>query len=172
MKAESLIRNERARKNRASTSTDSRSEKAQSLRAVTTTIAPEQTTSLVRRHIVIVDDEPAIAEFLAELMRSRHYKTTVFTSSTKAYEYLIQNSNKVDLVILDQLMPDMTGVDLAANLLSMNIKLPVVLCTGDQDLIERQSNGGLNIENFMSKPVDINELTELVSTIVSLKADS
>lgn len=165
MKAESLIRNERARKNRTSASTPSHVENPQSLHP--SAAATPKTHSLVRRHIVIVDDEPSIAEFLAELMRSRHYKTTIFTSSVEAHEYLVQNNKQVDLVILDQLMPEMTGIDLATSLRSIGINLPIVLCTGDKELIERQSNGGLNIENFVSKPVDINELTELIATIIS-----
>ncbi|MFT4714043.1 MAG: CheY-like chemotaxis protein [Candidatus Azotimanducaceae bacterium] len=167
MKAQSLIHKERARKNRTSASTGSHSESTQSSHPLTTTKPPKQPTSLVRQHIVIVDDERSIAEFLAELMRSRHYKATIFTSSIEAHEYLIKNSNKVDLVILDQLMPQMTGIDLATDLLSMDINLPIVLCSGDQALIESQSNGGLNIKNFISKPVDISELIELVATVLS-----
>jgi len=122
---------------------------------------------LIRRHIVIVDDESSIAEFLAELMRSQHYKTTIFTSSPEAYEYLVQNNNKVDLIILDQMMPNMTGIDLATNLLSMDISTPVVLCTGDSDLIANQSQGSVNIKNFIRKPVDITDLMNLVGSILS-----
>jgi CheY-like chemotaxis protein len=177
MKAESLIRKERARKNRTSASAGSHSESTQSglpltthpltTRPFTTSKTSKLPTSLVRRHIVIVDDELSIAEFLAELMRSRHYKTTIFTSSMEAREYLIKNSNKVDLIILDQLMPQMTGIDLATDLLSLDINLPIVLCSGDQTLVESQPNGGLNIKNFISKPVDINELIELVTTVLA-----
>lgn len=124
-------------------------------------------TSRIRRHIVIVDDESSIADFLAELMRSRHYKTTVFTSSSDAYDYLLQNDGKVDLVLLDQLMPSITGIDLATNLLSMGINIPIVLCTGDRDLIASQSKGVINIKHFVSKPIDITELMDLVGSIIS-----
>ncbi len=166
-KAEVLIRQEWARKNRLLTPASADKDYQGANGSSTKSAAASRTASLIRRHIVIVDDEPSIAEFLAELMRSRHYKTTTFTNSSEAHEYLVQNSNKVDLVILDPMMPDMTGIDLATNLLSMDIELPIVLCTGDRDLIENQSKGTLNIKNFISKPIDIRELTELVSSIVA-----
>ena len=115
---------------------------------------------------MVVDDEPSIADFLSELMRGRHYKVSAFTSSTNALEYYKQNSETVDLVILDQIMPEMNGISLATELLAFNIELPIVLCTGDHNLISAQSSGEVRIQHFISKPIDISELTQMVSAII------
>jgi len=71
-----------------------------------------------RKHIMIVDDEPSITEFLFELMRAKHYKVTSFIDSTEALSYFKSHANDVDLVIMNQIMPQISGISLAAKLLS------------------------------------------------------
>jgi CheY-like chemotaxis protein len=121
---------------------------------------------LQRKHVVVVDDEPQITEFLSELLRARHYKVTTFTSGIDALEFYKERHQEVDLVIMDQVMPEMSGISLATELLAIDLDQPIVLCTGDQNVIQDQSAGKLHIEHFLSKPIDINELSEMVSNIV------
>ncbi|MFT7688292.1 MAG: CheY-like chemotaxis protein [Candidatus Azotimanducaceae bacterium] len=119
-----------------------------------------------RRHVMIIDDEPSIAEFLSELMRAKHYKVTAFTSSLAALQFYKESTDSVDLVIMDQIMPEMNGINLATEFLALNIDLPIVLCTGDHSLISDQSTGKIKIEHFISKPIDISELTQMVAAII------
>ena len=121
---------------------------------------------LNRKHVMVVDDESQITEFLSELLRARQYKVTAFTESVEALGYFSENWQNVDLVIMDQVMPKMSGITLATELLSYDRNQPIVLCTGDQMLIEEQSAGKVKIKHFLSKPIDINELTEMVSNII------
>jgi CheY-like chemotaxis protein len=119
-----------------------------------------------RKHVMVVDDEAPIAEFLGELMRARHYNVTTFTDSVAALNFYKSNQKLVDLVIMDQIMPELSGISLATELLSFNIDLPIVLCTGDQGLISEQNSGRVNIKHFIRKPIDISELTQMVSGII------
>jgi CheY-like chemotaxis protein len=121
---------------------------------------------LNRKHVLVVDDEAQITEFLSELLRARQYKVTAFTESIEALEYYKKNWAQIDLVIMDQIMPEMSGISLATELLAYDRSQPIVLCTGDQVLIEEQMAGTFKIQHFLSKPIDINELTEMVSTII------
>lgn len=121
---------------------------------------------LNRKHVLVVDDEAQITEFLSELLRARQYKVTAFTEGIEALEYYKTNWAQVDLVIMDQIMPEMSGISLATELLAYDRSQPIVLCTGDQMLIEEQTAGTLKISHFLSKPIDINELTEMVSNII------
>ncbi|MFT7243348.1 MAG: CheY-like chemotaxis protein [Candidatus Azotimanducaceae bacterium] len=121
---------------------------------------------LNRKHVLVVDDEAQITEFLSELLRARQYKVTAFTESIEALEYYKKNWAQIDLVIMDQIMPQMSGISLATELLAYDRSQPIVLCTGDQVLIEEQMAGTFKIQHFLSKPIDINELTEMVSNII------
>ncbi|MBD3647740.1 MAG: response regulator [Pseudomonadales bacterium] len=119
-----------------------------------------------RRHVLIVDDEPGVAAFLAELMRGRQHKATIFTDGHAALDFFHANSHEIDLAILDQMMPGITGIGLATEMLSKEPTLPVILCTGDAQVIADQQHGKLNIKHFVTKPIDINELTELVIDVL------
>lgn len=121
---------------------------------------------LNRKHVMVVDDEAQITEFLSELLRARQYKVSAFTDSVEALDFYKDNWQQVDLVIMDQIMPEMSGISLATELLAYDRSQPIVLCTGDQLLIEEQSAGKVKIQHFLSKPIDINELTEMVSNII------
>lgn len=127
---------------------------------------PSAAIPLQRKHVLVVDDEPQITEFLSELLRARHYKVTPFTNGVAALEFYRDHHQEVDLVIMDQVMPEMSGISLATELLALDLEQPIVLCTGDQTLIQEQSAGKVRIQHFLSKPIDINELTEMVSNII------
>lgn len=124
------------------------------------------TVPIKRKHIMVVDDEPSITEFLSELMRAKHYKVSSFTDSTEALAFFKAHLGEVDLVIMDQIMPELSGISLATELLSFNENLPIVLCAGDHELYEEQSVGKLKIKHVVRKPIDINELSEIVSAII------
>lgn len=121
---------------------------------------------LNRKHVMVVDDEAQITEFLCELLRAKQYKVTPFTESVGALGYFRDHWKEVDLVIMDQNMPEMSGITLATELLAYDRSQPIVLCTGDQLLIQEQMAGKVKIRHFLSKPIDINELTEMVSSII------
>ncbi len=128
-------------------------------------ISDQVTVPLKRKHIIVVDDEPTITEFLAELMRGIHHKVTAFNDSHEALEFYKNNVSAVDLVIVDQIMPGMSGIALATELLALNMELPIVLCTGDQELISDQISGRLKIKHFVRKPIDIDEISDIVTGI-------
>lgn len=123
-------------------------------------------TPVKRQHVLIVDDEPGVAEFLAELMRGRQHKVTAITDGIAALEYFNENFEQIDLVILDQMMPDVTGIALATEMLSRVPDLPIILCTGDEQTIADQKMGKLKIKHFVSKPIDINDLMQQVIAIL------
>jgi CheY-like chemotaxis protein len=125
-----------------------------------------ETIPINRRHVMVIDDEPSITAFLSELMRAKHYKVSAFTSSLAALKFYRESVDNVDLVIMDQKMPEMNGITLATEFLALNIDLPIILCTGDLSLISDQYSGKIKIEHFISKPIDISELTQMVSAII------
>lgn len=118
-------------------------------------------TPMNRRHVVIIDDEAAITEYLAELMRGLQHKVSTFSDSNDALAYCRENVDSIDLVITDQRMPGMSGTDLAVALFELDETLPVVLCSEDADTLE------LNIPiHPCHKPIDITELTRIVTELI------
>ncbi len=64
-------------------------------------------------HVLVVDDEEEIEEYVREVLRRRGYSSSSFRDPLRALDYFIENAEKVDLVVSDIVMPEMDGIQLA-----------------------------------------------------------
>jgi signal transduction histidine kinase/ActR/RegA family two-component response regulator len=115
-----------------------------------------------RGHILVVDDEPAITVFLEELLNGHGYHVSAFTDAQAALAYFESEPDAVDLVITDQTMPNLTGSELATNILSIRADMPIILCTGYSEQIDAARTKELNIRSFFTKPINTGELLAVV----------
>jgi len=122
--------------------------------------------SLPRGHerILVVDDEPGLANAMRDMLESLGYETLCRTSSLEALEsFLHQPGNQpFDLVITDMTMPSMTGLGFARELLKLKPGLPIIICTGFSEHISPERIGKLGIKGFLMKPVTLRDLAVLV----------
>ncbi|XOV88533.1 MAG: response regulator [Pseudomonadota bacterium] len=116
---------------------------------------------LSRRQVVIVDDEPAITELLAELMQSLKHRVSVFADGSAALAFCLKNIDAIDLVIADSRMPGISGHALADSVHQARALLPVVLCAEENITIDptRQLY-------HCRKPIDINDLIQMVAELI------
>lgn len=111
-------------------------------------------------HVVVVDDEASVANFLRELLEHSGHRTTVFNDPETALAWLGGNIADVDLVITDQTMPRITGLQLAEDVGRLRPGLPVILCTGyGHEAASAQRPG---VAAVLSKPFEIRELLATV----------
>ena len=118
--------------------------------------------------VIVVDDDAAVAEFMAGLVRALGHQVRIFTCSNEALEFITSQQGPLDLLVLDQLMPGMSGISLATELLALDIHVPIILCSGDPDLIAEQASGRLKIQHFISKPIDIAAFSQMVDDLMAL----
>ncbi|MCC5885544.1 MAG: response regulator [Gammaproteobacteria bacterium] len=117
-------------------------------------------------HVVVVDDEVSVANFMSELLEHAGYRTSVFNDPGAALDYL-RSTDDVDLVITDQTMPHMSGSDLAAAIVGLPRPMPVILCTGYGNVTPEDFNPGThNIEACLAKPFRLKELLETVQQVL------
>lgn len=117
-------------------------------------------------HVLIVDDEEQVAEFMADLFESRGMQATIITDSEAALRFSRKNIADLDLVITDQTMPKLSGIKLARELRQLRSDIPIILFSGysDQTTDEDIMRAGINA--FIRKPVDITALIELTRKLV------
>lgn len=118
-------------------------------------------------HLMIVDDENSVATYLGELFKGAGFKVSVFSDSVDALSSYQSSPDTYDLIITDQTMPALTGDMLATEMLKINKDLPIILCTGHSDTINKEKTQNLNIRGFVKKPVDSAELLGLVFRLLS-----
>jgi CheY-like chemotaxis protein len=103
-------------------------------------------------HILLVDDEEALVSVGREIMQHLGYRVTPMTSSSAALEAFRTQPDTFDLVVTDQTMPQMTGIELAKSLFQTRPGLPIILCTGYSDIVSSETAIAAGIREFMTKP--------------------
>ncbi len=112
--------------------------------------------------ILFVDDEDTLAEMAGEMLEKLGYVVDVFSNSTDALAAVRKDSTKYDLLITDQTMPDISGMDLAAKVLEIYPDLPVILYTGYSATIDGQEAKRIGIKEFLMKPLSMRVLADAV----------
>jgi two-component system, cell cycle sensor histidine kinase and response regulator CckA len=116
--------------------------------------------------VVLVDDEAAQVEIGPQMLSSLGYRVTGFTDSLQALEYITANADKVQLVVTDMTMPQLTGASLAAKLLTVMPQLPIILCTGYSENITPEKAFALGIRDYVNKPVLLVDLARKIREIL------
>jgi PAS domain S-box-containing protein len=116
--------------------------------------------------ILLVDDEEPIVCMEQIMLERLGYKVTVRTSSPDALEAFRADPSKFDLVISDRGMPNMTGEQLARELISIRPDIPFIICTGFSDENDEQHARAMGIKGFLRKPVATGDLAEMVRNVL------
>jgi len=96
------------------------------------------------------------------MLESLGYKVEVRTSPIEALEAFKAQPDKFDLVITDMTMPNMTGDELAKELMSIRPDIPIILCTGFSERINKEKAKEMGIQKLIMKPIVQRELAEAV----------
>ena len=116
--------------------------------------------------ILFVDDEAALAEMAREILGGLGYHVTVKTSSAEAIALLRSDPTKFDLVITDQTMPEMTGVELAKESLAIRPDMPIIMCTGHSQLVDADKARMAGIKAFAMKPLTKREIARTIRKVL------
>jgi len=130
---------------------------------------PEQRAQLMPGKILIVDDESAARIALATLLRKEGFEVAEVRDGTSALAHC--SSFQPDLVLLDVLMPDISGLEVCRRIkVTPETRLtPVVLITGLSDTEDRIEGINAGADDFLSKPIDFNELLARTRSLLRLK---
>lgn len=119
-----------------------------------------------RKHILLVDDDAAIVKVLSHTLEELGYRVTGYTSSRKALQAFTEQATEFDLLITDQVMPDLTGLQLAQAAMSVRADLPVLLISGYVEariVVELREK---RMHAFLAKPHGIEELKTAVEALL------
>ena len=119
--------------------------------------------------ILIVDDEPQVSSMLAKMLGRIGYKVDCFNSAPEAIEAFKRAPGNWSLVITDQTMPQMTGLELAKRILAQSPSLPVILCSGYTDSVSNDMVAAAGIKAFLTKPVDHASLARMIRELIGTR---
>ena len=119
--------------------------------------------------ILFIDDEEALLEMGKQILTRLGYKVISQMSSEVALTLIEENPSHFDLVITDQTMPEMTGLELAKRILAIRPDMPVILCTGFSHLVDADSARASGIKGFVMKPLTKAEIAKTVRKVLDGK---
>ena len=119
--------------------------------------------SRLRGRVLIVDDEQSVAEFMRELLDSWGLEASVAVEPEAALAMIQVNAGAYDLVITDQTMPRISGIQLAEAIGRMKSAPPVVLYTGYADSVEPARLSAAGVKGLVHKPLEPGELRTVIA---------
>ncbi len=116
--------------------------------------------------VLVVDDEPFVRASASETIRSLGYDVLVAEDGKKGLDVFTAHSERIALVLLDMVMPEMNGKELFRAIRRTHPNTPIVLSTGcidDRDARELAAEGA---EEWLPKPYDVAQLAATLSRVV------
>ena len=114
--------------------------------------------------ILSVDDEPEIVRGLEDNLRFEGYQTAAATNGENALALAL--SDAPDLILLDIMMPRMSGWDVCRALRNKGIEVPVIMLTARGEEIDRVRGLELGADDYITKPFSLRELLARVRAVL------
>ena len=111
-------------------------------------------------HILIIEDETGISDFLKQGLEEENYKVTVANNGDSGLKAF--NADKPDLVLLDWLMPKMSGLEVCKKIREKNKKVPVLFLTAKDTVQETVEGLKAGANDYIKKPFSFEELLERI----------
>jgi CheY-like chemotaxis protein len=116
--------------------------------------------------VLVVDDEPSVCTFAERTLRSAGYDVMIASDGPEALRLVEAQRQRFALFVLDLLMPQMRGDELARQLRQRDLDTKVLYFTGYSDRLFEDRPTLWQNEAFIEKPVTVNELLEAVSLLL------
>lgn len=106
--------------------------------------------------ILVVEDDSDLNKTVCSYLNGNGYEAVGCLEANEAYNELY--GNVFDLIISDIMMPKIDGFEFAETVRSLNKEIPILFMTARDDFNSKQRGYGIGIDDYMVKPVDLDEL--------------
>lgn len=114
------------------------------------------------KELLIIDDEQMICDLLGDYFTMEKRKAVCFTNPLDAVEHFRKEKSKIGLVLLDMLMPELSGREVLDQLVRIKPGVRVIFLSGFSAGLDRDEKNSANIAAYMTKPVKMEELKRTV----------
>ena len=117
--------------------------------------------------VLIVEDDPAILRGLADNLRFEKYDVLIATDGETGYT--LQRKENPDLIVLDLMLPRMSGLELCRKLRAEGAQLPILMLTARSEESDRVLGLDLGADDYVAKPFSVRELMARVRALLRRK---
>jgi len=115
-------------------------------------------------NILVVEDDVKLNRIVCDYISGSGYSAKGCFNPNEAYD--IMYSSLYDLIISDIMMPEIDGFEFAETVRSLNKTIPILFMTARDDIVSKQRGFRAGIDDYMVKPVDLDELVLRVAALL------
>lgn len=112
--------------------------------------------------ILLVDDEEQVVQVTGEILKNLGYRVVGYTSPREALEIFAKAPHEYDLVLTDLTMPELTGLELSAQIKMIHDEIPIILFTGYSDQVSKEAAHRAGINEYCMKPISMRDLSTVI----------
>ena len=120
------------------------------------------------QRILVVDDDPEIRKLLARYIESQGFRVLLAANCRELHDKLA--SNAVDLVVLDVMLPDGSGLEVCRDLRAQRSNVPIILLTALKEDVDRIIGLEIGADDYLGKPFNPRELIARVRAVLRRRA--
>ena len=128
---------------------------------------PKEFSLVSQLHILVVDDDKDVCEYLDNFLASEGYGITVLNDPTKTLETL--SKSEFHVVVLDLVMPQESGMDLLGKIRQVDGDIAVIILTGHPSLESAATSIEHEVSAYIKKPFSLDEFREAIQRIARKK---
>ena len=119
-----------------------------------------------KEHILFVDDDGCITDVANEILKYHGYQVTTTSLPGDALDLIRSHPKEYDLLITDQIMPVLSGVQLAAAVMEIRKDLPIILVSGYNRTVSPQDFRKFGFRYYLKKPLSMGSLCKAVREVL------
>jgi PAS domain S-box-containing protein len=120
--------------------------------------------------IMIVDDETSVTHITEQGLGRLGYRVSSFNSSPRALAAFLEKPDDFDLIMTDQIMPTLSGLQLANQIHQSRPDIPIILCSGYTEITDATEFKAAQISVSIKKPLRYKDLAKTIRTVLDSKA--
>lgn len=114
--------------------------------------------------VLVVEDDIELNKIMCSVLNKNGYTTKGCLNVSDAYDKFA--TDIYDLIISDIMMPGVDGFEFAISVRNINQEIPILFVTARDDFLSKQKSFGLGVDDYMVKPIDLDELVLRVGALL------
>lgn len=115
-------------------------------------------------NILLVEDDEKLNKLFYTVLSKQGFNIHIATNGIDAFNIL--ENNHIDLIISDIMMPKMDGYEFTETVRKTDEEIPILMITAKDDFISKQKSFLIGIDDYMVKPIDVNEMILRVNALL------
>lgn len=117
-------------------------------------------------HILVIEDEPSVAIALQDSLESEGHSVRIASDGSAGFQFASSNTENFDLILLDLMLPKMSGLEICQRLRANEIETPIIMLTARGASSDAAFGLKLGADDYIPKPFDVGELLARIEAVL------